>query len=99
MSRLLSQPGIGDGQTWQDKTAARAVATQYTNNTGRNILVLVVVSAASATYSYFYMNGTVVQRFLSTGTGMSYLTMMMLVPPGKTYQVNSTSLISWWELT
>lgn len=88
--------GIGDNQTWQDMTATRLLGTNYTNSTGRSIMVQV----------RSYTNGNVcagtVDGLLLAGASLSstdgYPSVTFIVPPGSTYSFQSTSLSRWVEL-
>jgi hypothetical protein len=90
--------GIGYGQTWQDVAASRAVSTNYTNSTGKPILVNVSYAQISTVTNYMYVDGVLVatgkQNNLNGGQLMS-----AIVPNGSTYSVTSSGVIlSWAEL-
>jgi hypothetical protein len=97
--------GVGDGQTWQNVTGSRALATTYTNSTGKPIQVSVngFGSPSGGTFD-FYINGTVVSTSGTTSlaSGSSYVSFNLIIPNGNTYSCSvasgSSSLVSWFEL-
>lgn len=96
-AETLMQP-LGVGQTWQDVKASRAVATTYTNTTGRPIYLQVSTISGGDTSVSVTING--LQLFLgrnSVSGGQPYGS--VLIPAGATYNVtNSGSLGTWYEL-
>jgi hypothetical protein len=96
---------IGVGQTWQDVLASRAVGVNYTNSTGRPIMVSITPASVNSQVSGFAINGVQIayQAFVpSAGGGTAPFT--YIVPDGATYQlvpISSTTLggtSAWWEL-
>jgi len=92
---------LGVGQTWQDVTSGRAVATTYTNSTGRPIVLsiyttLVTNWSASITVSGVVVATNTTNNMTSGGIG----TLTAIVPPGGTYSFSLTyaSLNKWMEL-
>jgi hypothetical protein len=92
---------IGIGQTWQNMAASRAVATTYTNSTGRPIFVSVGLNTSAtgtlyATVSSLTMAGTSVPS-AGYATNISFI-----VPTGGTYSVTinsgSPTISTWLEL-
>ena len=81
-----------------DVTATRAFGTDYTNNTGRPLLVIVAVSCIriSGAALYAYITGFVNGVNVAWGGLMSqtdnpdsgYDTIVLMVPPGIVYRVN-----------
>jgi hypothetical protein len=93
------------GQSWQSFTnVQRAANTPYTNNTGRTILVSACFgwSISAGTGPALVIGGVTVSQMLGQGgqTASSGVgTVQGVVPPGATYQVNtSTAFSSWAEL-
>jgi hypothetical protein len=91
------------GQTWQDVTASRALATTYTNSTGKPIMVQYYGTNSNINGCVaFNIGGT--QYGLSSGApalgGVS--TGSFIVPPGSTYSITNflttNTLVKWWEL-
>ena len=93
----------GDGQTWQNLTSSRSLATTYTNSTGRTIMIAVEQNAGT-TGGYggaISINSVVMPQNYSYSNNFGYKTSMVyLVPAGATYSCASsaTSLTSWFEL-
>jgi hypothetical protein len=96
---------IGVGQTWQNVTGSRALATTYTNSTGKPIQVSVsgFGSPSGGTFE-FYINGILVSTngTTSLASGSSYASFSLIIPNGNTYSCSvasgNSSLISWYEL-
>lgn len=94
---------LGHQQTWTNVTAARALATIYTNTTGRTIEVSV---SASATGSGAALAGRVAGADVISGTycynGNAPTSVCLTVPAGATYEVRvgsgSANLTLWQEL-
>lgn len=92
---------IGVGQTWQNVTASRTLSTQYTNSTGKPIIVSIGITTAAAGNMTIIVNGvstTLQGTTVSSGQGIGCIT---IVPNGSTYQCNASgtpSLNIWSEL-
>ncbi|MDD3793623.1 MAG: hypothetical protein PHI37_02340 [Candidatus Gracilibacteria bacterium] len=95
-----SNGGIGYGQTWQDLTSSRKANTNYTNNTGKPIMV---------NYYYYALNGPMnsgvyavidgVTIYGSVGIqGYSSNNLSFIVPNGSTYRIEGYNPTSWVEL-
>jgi hypothetical protein len=80
---------LGVGQSWQDVTASRALATLYTNNSGKPIQLMVIAPNAQ-----LQINGQVMYMGSMIGTNWN----MWIVPVGATYWISATSMSAWWEL-
>ena len=97
---------LGVGQTWQDVTASRATGTEYTNSTGRPIMVAATAGPATYSYSYGLVDGVTIIEYQSrdSATATSQSGVVFIVPAGSTYQVNvnvngsTTSFTNWQEL-
>lgn len=91
---------IGMGQTWQNVAASRAVSTNYTNTTGRPILVSCSLSSYSAnSHVSLTVNGVNVsdaQIYANGATGA----LSAIVPPGGVYSAQGTAaaVYVWAEL-
>ena len=97
---------IGVGQTWVDLTDSRAFDTDYTNNTGRPIMV------NAAPYGYevtggekiaAYVNGVLVYAVQGATSGANHYqtyNVSFIVPSGATYSIAglNRSLFHWSEL-
>ena len=95
------QIGVGIRQTWQDKTASRLSSTDYTNDSGRPI----VVHVAKQAHLWAYVDGIKVWHETSANSEGSVLTTSFVVPAGSTYRVNfstepgtPTAALFWSEL-
>ena len=86
---------LGFGQTWQNVLASRALATNYTNTTGRPILVQVGVVGAGVVSSML-VDGVTVSAIGSAGGDRA--THSAVVPNGSVYRVNNGTLETWAEL-
>ena len=96
---------LGLGQTWQNLIASRALATTYTNTTGKPISVFVSVSntGASAGTCRADVGSVGVARinFPAVNDGINkVMPVYFIVPPGNTYSVTATfaTLYEWSEL-
>ena len=95
---------LGAGQTWQNLTASRALATTYTNSTGRPIQVAATIAHnSSGGASALLVDGNSVATFANNMTGTNIvMPYAIIVPSGSTFRVNQTagtvSIFSWWEL-
>lgn len=95
---LAALSSIGYGQTWQNLTGSRALATTYTNTTGKPIFISVRNTGTNNSSLDVVVNGFTVyssaispDAFHHTGTA--------IVPPGATYSATSSSALnSWHEL-
>ena len=101
---LAAMSSVGYGQSWQDVAASRALNTNYTNTTGRPIVVSIGLGNGTATANTAQITvGGVVHSgssFHSSGAITTYVT--AIVPPGAIYQVSGTvgtpSIYKWLEL-
>ena len=104
----LTSDVIGVGQTWQDFTSSRALATTYTNSTGKPIQLTITLypTGAGNQYGFVLINGTnigLVGQVSGSAAATYYGSLIsIVVPDGATYRLNTglgTVLIySWWEL-
>jgi hypothetical protein len=100
-------PAIGVGQTWQDLTGSRALATTYTNSSGKPIMVQVTVQSNSSGQVDLtsIVAGTTISNQLPyvAASGFRAFT-TFIVPNGSTYSITTTgssatpSLSRWTEL-
>ena len=99
---------IGINQTWTQFTTGtqRALGTQYTNSTGRPIVVFISGHSSNAAMMNIrpIINGvTLGQLFIAgTGGGDYYGGNTFLIPVGATYQFDlyqgGSGITNWWEL-
>lgn len=95
-TEFVRNMGLGWDQTWQDVTSLRALDTNYTNTTGKPIMVQVRA----------YTNGSLcaptVGGVLLAGASQSstdgFPSVSFIVPPGATYSFTAISLARWVEL-
>jgi len=90
---------LGVGQTWQDMSGSRVEATNYTNDTGRPIMVNIVVNPNTSP-SNFLVDGVVVAISLGVNTSTERHSMSALVPNGSVYQLvnDADGVFAWAEL-
>lgn len=94
-----SMAGLGYGQTWQNLLGSRAVATTYTNTTGRPISVSVGLTSAGGNASVFPTVNGVSLATLNVNVAGSNAAQIFTVPPGHTYSATGTgTLTAWVEL-
>jgi len=98
---------IGVGQSWTDVTSSRALATTYTNNTGKPIMVNVSCTGAPQ-HAYFRLKvgSVIVGEAGQTSNASSDMNPFIsaIVPNGSTYRAEvispatNTTLARWSEL-
>ena len=104
---LAAMSSLGYGQTWQNVTASRAVATTYYNTTGRPITVnagpqSTVVTFPTITITQSGSSVSVAGAYQFSTSQAAYIT--AVVPPGAGYSVNmsagtvSLAANTWFEL-
>ena len=88
-SSIIGTNLFGQGQTWQNVTASRALSTTYTNSTGRPIFVSYSTNPGTASNTpIITINGSISVRGtlgVATGTGAIYVS--ALIPSGDTYAI------------
>lgn len=95
---------IGEGQTWQDVTASRALNTTYTNTTGRPIMISIYCAGQPNHCEWeLLVDGVQLghQGVISVASAAMRATMSAIVPAGSTYRANNilnAGLQSWAEL-
>lgn len=90
---------VGVGQTWQDVSGSRASATNYTNSTGRAIMVSVTYTQSNTDTSSLQVNGVTVAQGQQNNTAGGQ-TLTTIVPAGAIYRFNTgtNSFARWVEL-
>ena len=84
------------GQTWQNVSGSRAQATNYTNSTGKPIMVNIYTAVAGGSGTVTV--GGAVAAY-NSGTIYAYNQFSVIVPNGFTYSCNSlTTGFVWTEL-
>jgi hypothetical protein len=93
--------GIGNNQTWQNVKSNRALSTNYTNSTGKPIMVAFYGHSDSNTDFQIFINNT---PYVVTpqDPNSHYGGASAIIPPGATYKCQITSgngtLDVWSEL-
>jgi hypothetical protein len=100
---LAAMSSLGYGQTWQDVTASRALATTYYNTTGKPIFVGInwLLSATGGAGCNFVVAGVTVVTMRNNTSSAGNFPLFTIVPPGATYILTvatSGSISSWLEL-
>lgn len=89
------------GQSWQDVTASRALATVYTNTTGQPIFISVSSTATgSNALGTILVDGVQVERNQSAGGTLNGASVQAVIPHGSSYQVTTNggfAIGSWME--
>lgn len=97
---FLSEAAVGTrGQTWQDVSGSRVVATNYTNTTGRPIMVSVTKFTSGSTQATVTLSVDGVVASSGYHSGQARATLCAIVPPGGVYRVDGgESTNNWAEL-
>jgi len=91
-------PSVGVGQTWQDVKATRAFNTDYTNSTGKPIMVSACTTNSSQNVGFNVIVGGVT-IYTDPGTASVSNGCTFLVPNGAIYRINcARNLGTWAEL-
>jgi hypothetical protein len=88
--------GVGSGQTWQDFTKSRILGDQYTNTTGKPIMVMINVEGYRVTGSFTI--GAITKPITNIDWTQPYT---FVVPDNTTYSFNlggPTGTFWWIEL-
>ena len=97
--KVLNDQAFGVGQTYQDLTSSRTAKTNYTNNTGKLIMVTFTVGdSGSLAPVEFLVNGVRAVYLRDIGEYDHCYTVP--VPNGATYRLNNNgnNLVFWSEL-
>lgn len=95
---------IGVGQTWQNVTSSRVLNTNYTNTTGRPIMISIYCSGQPNHCEWeLVIDGVSLghQGVISVASAAMRATMSAIVPAGSVYRANNilnATLTSWAEL-
>ena len=85
---------IGVGQTWQDVSGSRVQNTNYTNSTGKPIMVSIITDTGSAGVGALLVDGVGVGSESASGLASN----QFIVPNGSVYRINNSGVIAWSEL-
>jgi hypothetical protein len=94
-------PTIGVNQTWQDVTSSRAFSTNYTNSTGKPIMVSINLYNGGGGPSSgigLIVSGILIGNAYQPGIANGFAQLTAIVPNGATYSCTGTTLGSWLEL-
>lgn len=95
---ISSMQSLGYGQTWQNVTGSRALATTYYNTTGKPIFVNISGQSASIYAHALTVNGLALVGAQITTTGTQGGA-CWLVPAGASYSyAGPTTIVQWSEL-
>jgi hypothetical protein len=98
---LAAMSSLGYGQTYQNVTASRAVATTYYNTTGRPIAVSVTSTITSLSVLQGVVNGVqVCSCRTNVGAGGEEVYVYFIVPAGASYSVTTvgSAVATWFEM-
>lgn len=90
---------LGVGQTLTNVTGSRATATNYTNSTGKPIVVY-AYAVTNAVNGFIILTVGSAQTVVSQPSNASGVGVNGIVPPGATYRVDvsSSTINTWYEL-
>ena len=91
--------GIGMGQTYVNYTSSgRTLGTTYYNTTSKPIAVDVSTYAAGVYNDTLvgYVAGQAIANTICVANNQGNI--YFIVPPGMSYEVTGTTILSWWEL-
>lgn len=98
-AKLSDLVALGIGQSWQSVGASRAPNTNFTNSTGKPILVMASVSLTGANGRIImYVDDRLAQDSFNP-TSAASLGAQVVVPAGSTYRVVpvASAISGWWE--
>ena len=100
--------GLGVGQAWREVESSRALNTNYTNSTGKPIMVTVLLDDLHSNAASFLVDGNSADYFTDNGGFVQNVKLSAIVPDGSTYHVTVTTstdghalpnIVSWYELS
>lgn len=100
-SLLSNVQSLGVGQTWVDMSGTRRTETNYTNNTGRAIMVSVTINSSDSGIEITVGGVTVARMGQTGGVGNDLNCVQAIIPPSGVYRVNrlrGPESIIWAEL-
>lgn len=91
--------GLGlNGEVWNDVTGSRSFNTQYTNSRSYPIAVSARTTCSTSSAIAFIVDGVTISNFSWQFNGCgSFGGGFVIVPPGKTYQLNSGQSVDFWR--
>ena len=97
--QIMEVSALGWGQSWQNVTASRAVATSYQNTTGKPIMVAIEPNSAtpgSFQVSVDGINWLRIGTILATGSDIRQGA--WVIPDSHYYRVSAGGFVVWAEL-
>jgi hypothetical protein len=89
---LTSMASLGYGQFWQTMTGSRVANTNYTNTTGRPIVVAATITGSGgAITAILKVDGKDICTTYPSTAGSPYVTVSAIVPHGSVYQIFTAS--------
>ena len=85
---------IGVGQTWQDVSGSRVQNTNYTNSTGKPIMVSIRTDTGTLDVDALLVDGVGV----GSESANALASNQFIVPNGSVYRINSSGILAWSEL-
>ena len=91
--------GLGiTGEVWNDLTSSKSFNSQYTNSRTYPIAVSARTTCSSGSAIAFIVDGVTISNFNWQFNGCgSFGGGFVIVPPGKTYQLNSGQSVDFWR--
>ena len=91
--------GLGlNGEVWNNVTGSRSFNTQYTNSRSYPIAVSARTTCSSGSAINFIVDGVSISNFNWQWNGCgSFGGGFVIVPPGKTYQLDSGQSVDYWR--
>jgi len=94
---------IGVIQGWQDVTSSRSLDTNYSNTTGKPIMISITMSGGGSSQSdvYLYIDGELISRDNDVSPNSGFGTaanITAIIPNLGVYKVTGTGNLMWWEL-
>jgi hypothetical protein len=91
--------GLGlNGEVWNDLTSSKSFNTQYTNSRSYPIAVTARTTCSTNSSINFIVDGVSISNFSWQFNGCgSFGGGFVIVPPGKTYQLDSGQSVNFWR--
>jgi len=91
--------GLGlNGEVWNNVTSSRSFNTQYTNSRSYPIAVTARTTCSTGSSINFIVDGVSISNFNWQFNGCgSFGGGFVIVPPGKTYQLDSGQSVNFWR--
>jgi hypothetical protein len=91
--------GLGlNGEVWNNVTGSRSFNTQYTNSRSYPIAVTARTTCSTSSAIAFIVDGVTISNFSWQFNGCgSFGGGFVIVPPGKTYQLDSGQSVDFWR--